>query len=79
MSSLEPAYSRSMTCLVMLELSPSQIGPATTRMSLAITRRWIVGPLVGRPAVLGHVEVDAGGDVVVDRAQHLHLDAVLAP
>ena len=33
-------------------------------------------PVVGGPAVLGHVRPDAGGDVVVDGAQHLDRDAV---
>ena len=37
-----------------------------------------VGPVVGLPAVLAHVGVDAGRDVVVDRADHVDLDAVLA-
>ena len=66
-----------MTRLVTLELSPSQIGPAMTRMSLACTRSQIAGHSSRRPAVLGHVRIDTGGDVVVDGAQHLHLDAVL--
>ena len=34
-------------------------------------------PVVALPAVLGHVRPDAGGDVVVDSADHLDLDAVL--
>ena len=35
-------------------------------------------PLVGGPPVLGHVWIDAEGDVMVDRAQHLDLDTVSA-
>ena len=50
------------------DFSPSQIGESSTRMSAAITRSEIVGPLVAVPAVLGHVRPHAGRDVVVDRA-----------
>jgi hypothetical protein len=34
-------------------------------------------PLVAGPAVLGHVGPYAGGDVVVDGAEHVHRHAVL--
>ena len=33
---LDAEYSRSMTCFMMLLLSPSQIGPASTRMFAAM-------------------------------------------
>ena len=38
LSRCEHAYSRSMTCFITELLSPSQIGPASTRMSAASTR-----------------------------------------
>ena len=57
-------------------LSPSQIGPASTRMSAAkhalLNRR----PLVARPAMLGHVGPHAGRDVVVDEPEPVGDDSV---
>src|SRR5690349_8777928 len=35
------------------------------------------GPVVGSPSVFAHVRPYAGGDVVVDSAHNVHLDAVL--
>ncbi len=67
-----------MICLVTLELSPSQIGPAD-HQDVAVEDPGVdLGPGVGLPPVLAHVRVDTGGDVVVDGADHLDRDAVLA-
>ena len=60
-----------MTCLVTELLSPSQIGPAMTRMSAAMHLLVERRPVVGGPAVLGHVRPHAGGDVVVDGPDHV--------
>ena len=61
------------------DFSPSQIGVHEDEdvggHHLLEDRR----PVVARPPVLGHVGVDAGGDVVVDGADHLDLDAVAPP
>ena len=46
-------------------------------MSAARTCSKIAGQSSVSAAVLGHVRPHAGGDVVVDRADHLDLDAVL--
>ena len=57
-------------------LSPSQIGPAITRMSAANTCSWITGhSSVGRP-VLGHVGPDSGRHVVIDEPKTLGRNAV---
>ena len=67
-----------MTCVQTDDFSPSQIGEVQDedvgRHDLLGDRR----PVVALPAVLGHVGVDAGGDLVVDGADRLHRDAVLA-
>src|SRR6185437_7364239 len=60
LSRCEQEYSRSMTCLVMELLSPSQIGPAMTRMSAASTLSKIAGhSSVAQPCwvISGHTPV----------------------
>ena len=54
-------------------LSPSQIGPASTRMSAAFTFSKIAGQSSVSQPCSRHVGPDAGGDVVVDRADDLDL------
>ena len=68
-----------MIFLVSLLLSPSQMGPAMTRMSAARTRGNSAGHSSIVPAVFAHVRVHTGGDVVIDRAELVDRDAAVSP
>jgi hypothetical protein len=62
----------------MLDLSPSQIGVPITRMSAAFHGLVDLRPVVGVEAVLAHVRLDSGDEVVVDGSDLVDVHTVFA-